>query len=90
ALKLKSVEAALAIQSLPPGATPIGSSEDGNWTLGWCDDRFLVLPNAALYGDAVADARWLYRLYLAAAERWKLGLENSADGTEYRRCSSVE
>jgi hypothetical protein len=88
-LALESVEAALAIESLPPGATPIGRSEDGTWALGWCDDRFLVLPNAAVFGEAVADARWLYRLYLAAAERWKLGLENSADGTEYRSDNGV-
>ena len=82
-LKKISVEAALAVESLPKGAMPIGLSADGKWTLGWCDGRFLVLPNAAVYGDTIADARWLYRLYLAAAKRWDLGLENRVDSAEY-------
>lgn len=80
---LPAVEAALAIDSLPAGATPIGVSADGKWTLGWCDDRFLVLPNAAAYGERIADARWLYRIYLAAAKRWKLDVPGSADDAEY-------
>jgi hypothetical protein len=80
---LPSVEAAIAIDSLPAKATPIGVSADGKWTLGWCDDRFLVLPNAAVYGERIADARWLYRTYLAAAKRWKLDIPGSADDAEY-------
>lgn len=83
-LELPAVEAAIAVDSLPAGATPVGLSADGKWTLGWCDDRFLVLPNAALYGEHIADGRWLYRLYLAAAKRWKLDIPDSADTAEYR------
>lgn len=80
---LPAVEAAIAIDSLPAGATPVGVSADGKWTLGWCDDRFLVLPNAAVYGERIADARWLYRIYLAATKRWKLDIPGSADDAEY-------
>ena len=85
AVELPRTEAAIAVASLPAGATPIGLSADGLWTLGWCDKRFLVLPNAAAYGERVADARWLYRLYLAAAAHWGIDLgDNSADSAEYR------
>ncbi len=84
-VELPRTEAAIAVSSLPPGATPIGLSADGRWTLGWCDKRFLVLPNAAAYGECIVDARWLYRLYLAAASRWGIDLgNNSADSAEYR------
>lgn len=80
---LPAVEAAIAVDSLPAGATPIGLSADGKWTLGWCDDRFLVLPNAAILGERIADARWLYRMYLAATKRWGIQVPGSADDAEY-------
>ena len=83
-ITIPRVEAALLVASLPAGATPIAVSADGKYALGWCDDRFLVLPNAAAYGEAIGDARWLYRAYLAAAKRWKLDLAgNDADASEY-------
>ena len=84
-IELPHTEAAIDVTSLPEGAIPIGLSSDKRWTLGWCDKRFLVLPNAALYGAQIADARWLYRLYLAAAVEWGMDLgPNSAETSEYQ------
>lgn len=81
---LPALEAAIAVASLPAGATPIGTSADGRWTLGWCDDRHLVLPSAAILHRHGGDPRWLYRLYLAAADRWGMDLgSNAVDRTTY-------
>lgn len=68
------LEGAIEIDSLPAGAEAIGVSEDERYTLGWCDDRFLVFPAAGQYDRLGLDPRWLYRFYLTAAERWGLEL----------------
>lgn len=79
-LKFDSLEGAIEISSVPKGAQLIGKSSDGKYTLGWLDDRFLVLPNGKSFQNSVADQRWLYRLYLAACKRWKINTgKNSAD-----------
>lgn len=79
-----TVEAAIKVNSLPEDATPIGLSEDGQYTLGWCDDRFLVFPAAGQFDRLGQDPRWLYRYYLTAAKRWKIDLgENSMESATY-------
>lgn len=84
-LTTAKLECAIAVASLPAGATPVGLSADKQWTLGWCDDRFLVLPTARTLDAQLGDARWLYRFYLAAAKRWGMDLgSNSADAGFYR------
>jgi len=84
-LTFPRLEGAVELASLPAGAQPIGKSEDGRYTLGWVDDRFLVLPNGRAFAAAIHDLRWLYRLYLAAGARWKLELaDNNADATFYQ------
>ncbi len=83
-LSFARYEGAIERASVPTGATPIGTSEDGAYVLGWIDDRFLVLPNGRAFGDAIHDTRWLYRLYLEACHRWKIPVgANSADAGEY-------
>ncbi len=80
----KTLEAAIEVASLPKNATPIGLSEDGLYTLGWCDDRFLVFPAAGQFDKLKQDPRWLYRFYLTAANRWGMDLgENSMENTTY-------
>ena len=79
-LKFDSLEGAIELSSIPAGAQAIGKSADGKYTLGWLDDRFLVLPNGRSFQNAVADARWLYRLYLASCKRWQINTgKNSLD-----------
>ena len=84
-LTLQSLEGAVELASIPPGATPIGVSEDGKYTFGWLDDRFLVLPNGRVFENAIGDVQWLYRLYLAACKRWNIDTAaNTADATFYQ------
>jgi hypothetical protein len=71
-LTFASLEGAIEIDSIPAGAQAIGKSSDGHYTLGWLDDRFLVLPNGRAFQTAAKDAQWLYRLYLAACKRWNI------------------
>ncbi|MDF3128463.1 cellulase family glycosylhydrolase [Kiritimatiellaeota bacterium B1221] len=83
-VKFATLEAAIEVSSLPKGATPIGLSEDEKYTLGWCDDRFLVFPAAGQFDRLNQDPRWLYRFYLTAAERWGMDLgNNSMHNTTY-------
>lgn len=79
----KTLEAAIRIDSLPAGASPIGKSEDGKYTLGWIDDRFVVLPNAAAFDKATTDSMWLMRLYLHAAKRWNIPTGDNVVGNTY-------
>ena len=84
-LAFNKLEAAVEIASIPAGAQPIGKSADGKYTLGWLDDKHLVLPNGREYQNKIGDLVWLYRLYLAAAKRWKIDTaDNSADAAFYR------
>ena len=84
-LAYDTFEGAVELASIPAGAQPIGKSADGRYTLGWLDDQRLVLPNGRAYQTKVNDIVWLYRLYLAAAKRWKIDTaDNSADGSFYR------
>ncbi|HBR95747.1 MAG TPA: hypothetical protein DEA90_16440 [Opitutae bacterium] len=83
-VEFKKLEAAIEVSSLPANATPIGLSEDGRYTLGWCDDRYLVFPAAGQFDRLKKDPRWLYRFYLTAAERWGMDLgQNSMENTTY-------
>tara|TARA_R100000027_G_scaffold2734_2_gene2655 strand:+ start:2215 stop:6240 length:4026 start_codon:yes stop_codon:yes gene_type:complete len=83
-VEFNQLEGAIEVDSLPEGATPLGQSEDGRYTLGWCDDRYLVFPAAGQYDRLNEDPRWLYRFYLTAAERWGMDLgENSLENTTY-------
>lgn len=83
-VEFKKLEAAIEVSSLPANATPIGLSEDGRYTLGWCDERFLVFPAAGQFDRSRQDPRWLYRFYLTAAERWGIELgANSMENTTY-------
>lgn len=83
-LEFDSFEGAIELSSIPKGAQPIGKSADGKYTLGWLDDRFLVLPNGRSFQNAVSDTRWLYRLYLSACKRWKISTgKNSIDSHTY-------
>ncbi|WP_269538865.1 sugar-binding protein [Cerasicoccus fimbriatus] len=78
------LEAAIEVDSLPDGSTPIGLSKDGKYTLGWLDDRFLVFPAAGQFDRLGQDPRWLYRFYLQAAEHWGMDLgENSMESATY-------
>lgn len=84
-ITLPALEGAVELTSLPSGAEPIGVSDDGKYTFGWLDDRFLVLPNGRAFDSAIGDIQWLYRLYLAACKRWKIDTAgNMADGTFYQ------
>jgi hypothetical protein len=84
-LAFDHLEGAVELASIPPGAQPIGKSADGKYTLGWLDDRFLVLPNGRAFQSKARDVQWLYRMYLAAAKRWKIDTgDNSADGSFYQ------
>ncbi|MGI5869320.1 MAG: sugar-binding protein [Kiritimatiellia bacterium] len=77
-------EGAVRLDSLPTGAQPIGRSADGQYTMGWLDDKFLVLPNGRAFAKKAGDIRWLYRLYLEAAKRWGVDVaDNTVDGTFY-------
>ncbi|HCD33419.1 MAG TPA: hypothetical protein DER01_13500 [Phycisphaerales bacterium] len=83
-LTFKSLEAAIAINSIPKAASPLGISEDKQYTLGWMDDRFVVFPNAAAFDAVTTDRQWLLRLYLHAAKRWGIPTaDNHADNTWY-------
>lgn len=84
-LTLPSLEGAIELTSIPSGAEPIGVSDDGKYTFGWVDDRFLVLPNGRAFDGAIGDIQWLYRLYLAACKRWNIDTAgNTPDSTFYQ------
>jgi len=83
-VKIKMLEAAVDIQTIPEDAFPIGVSKDKKWTLGWYNKRFVVLPNAAIYGEALNDTRWLYQLYISAMKYWGLELSSELNVTEYK------
>lgn len=89
-LSFDRLEGAVELASVPPGAQPIGRSADRKYTLGWLDDRFLVLPNGRAYGTRVQDVQWLYRLYLAAARRWKIDTADNAAGAPFYRSDTRE
>lgn len=83
-LTFKTLEAAIQIASIPAGSSPIGISEDSRYTLGWINDRDVVLPSAAAFDAVTTDRQWLMRLYLHAAKRWGIPIaDNSADNTWY-------
>jgi len=85
ALSFDALEGVVELGSIPPGAQPIGKSADGKYTLGWLDDRFLVLPNGRAFQTKDGDLQWFYRMYLAAAKRWKIDTgDNSADAMFYQ------
>ncbi len=83
-VKIKALEAAVDIRTIPVDAIPIGVSEDKKWTLGWYNKRFVVLPNAAIYGESLSDPRWLYQLYISAMKYWGLELYSELNSTEYK------
>ena len=84
-LAFDRLEGAVELASIPKGAQPIGKSADGKYTLGWFDDRFLVLPNGRAFQSRIGDIQWLYRLYLAAGKRWNLDVaDNAVENTFYR------
>ena len=84
-LHFSRLEGAVESASVPAGALQIGKSEDGKYTLGWIDDRFVVLPNGRAFGSQIKDVQWLYRLYLAAAKRWGIDTAgNTPDSGMYR------
>ncbi len=89
-LKFDTLEGAIETASIPEGATPIGLSADGKYTLGWLDDRYLVLPNGRAFQDQIGDVQWLYRLYLAACQRWKIDTADNAAGKSFVQSDTRE
>ena len=59
-----------AENSLPAGATPIGTTTDGTRCLGFLTDRFCVAPDASALG--AVDPVWDYRLFEESARTWGL------------------
>ncbi|OGV55550.1 MAG: hypothetical protein A2X45_01920 [Lentisphaerae bacterium GWF2_50_93] len=89
-LSFDKLEGAVELASIPANALPIGKSEDGKYTLGWLDDRFLVIPNGRAFQSQIGDFQWLYRLYVAACKRWKIDLGDNAAGTTFYRSDTKE
>jgi hypothetical protein len=84
-LTLPSLEGAVELASIPAGAEPIGVSDDGKYSFGWLDDRFLVLPNGRVFESAIGDVQWLFRLYLNACKHWGIDTAgNTPGGTFYQ------
>lgn len=84
-LAFDRLEGAVEMSSIPKNAQPIGKSADGKYTLGWIDDRFLVIPNGRAFQNRIGDIQWLYRLYLAACKQWKIDVaDNSIEAPFYR------
>ncbi|GAT32576.1 hypothetical protein TSACC_2975 [Terrimicrobium sacchariphilum] len=89
-LTFDALEGAVEAASIPEGAKPIGLSADGKYTLGWLDDRYLVLPNGRAFQEKIADVQWLYRLYLAACQRWKIDTADNAPGKSFIQSDTRE
>ncbi len=89
-LSYDKLEGAVELASIPEGAMPIGKSEDGKYTMGWLDDRFLVIPNGRAFQSQIVDFQWLYRLYVTACKRWKIDLGDNAPGTTFYRSDTKE
>ncbi len=89
-LAFDRLEGAVELASIPKGAQPIGKSADGKYTLGWLDDRFLVLPNGRAFQNRIGDIQWLYRLYLVAGKRWNLDVADNAVGNTFYRSDTRE
>jgi hypothetical protein len=89
-LSYESYEGAIESATIPKGAQVIGLSTDGKYSLGWLDDRFLVLPNGRAYAGKIRDVQWLFRLYLAAAKRWKIDTADNAVGSTFYRADTRE
>jgi hypothetical protein len=64
---LGEFDTALERDTLPKGAEPI---EAGGQVVGLLSDRLYLMPDAS--GRGTRDPAWLHRLYLEAANRWKL------------------
>ncbi len=67
ASELGEFDTALDPKSLPQGAEAIKA---GGQVVGLLSDRRYVMPHAS--GRGARDAAWLHRMYLEAAQRWKL------------------
>ncbi|HBC88703.1 MAG TPA: hypothetical protein DCZ94_17305 [Lentisphaeria bacterium] len=89
-LSYDKLEGAVELASIPANAMPIGKSEDGKYTLGWLDDRFLVIPNARAFQNQIGDFQWLYRLYVSACKKWKIDLGYNAAGAPFYRSDTKE
>jgi hypothetical protein len=85
-----TLEGAVELSSIPKGAQSIGISADKKYTLGWLDDKYLVLPNARAFHNRASDIQWLYRMYLSACSRWKVPIADNAAGITYYRSDTKE